>query len=101
MEQNDYNGQNVHGQTTVVVNQQGGRSNGLGTAGFVLAILGAIFCWVPILNFILLILGLIFSFVGIFKVPRGLAIAGLVISALFFIAAIAFIGALGAAIAAL
>ena len=37
------------------------RTNGLGTAGFV---------------------GLLFSFIGMFKAPRGLAIAGFVISLL-------------------
>ena len=40
---------------TVVVNQSS--SNGIGTAGFIMAVLGLVFSWVPIVNFILWILG--------------------------------------------
>lgn len=64
-------------QTVYVVEK---KSNGAGTAGFVMALLALIFSWVPVLDFILWILGAIFSFIGVFKKPRGLAIAGLVIS---------------------
>ena len=61
------------------------RSNGLGTAGFVLALLGLILCWIPILDWLLWFLGALFSFIGVFKAPRGLAIAGFVISFINFI----------------
>lgn len=54
--------------------------NGMGVAGFVLALLGLIFCWVPVIDWILWLLGVIFSVIGIFKPKKGLAIAGLVIS---------------------
>ncbi len=66
----------------VVVVKQG---NGMGVAGFVLALLGLILCWVPILNWILWILGLVFSIIGMFKPKKGLAIAGLVISCLYIL----------------
>lgn len=58
------------------------RSNGLGTAGFVLSLLGLIFCWVPILDFILVFLGFLFSFIALFKrnATKGLAVAGLILS---------------------
>lgn len=56
------------------------KSNGIGVAGFVLALLALIFCWVPVLDIILWLLGAIFSIIGIFKAPRGLAIAGTIIS---------------------
>ena len=56
------------------------RSNGVGVAGFVLSIIGIVFFWVPILNLILPFLGLLLSFIGVFRKPRGLSIAGLVIS---------------------
>ena len=62
-----------------------GQSNGLGTAGFVLALINFIFSFIPFLSilfFILWPLGLIFSIIGIFSKPRGLAIAGLVLSLL-------------------
>ena len=38
--------------------------------------------WVPVVGWILWVLGLIFSCVGVFRTPKGLAIAGLIISLL-------------------
>ena len=84
---------------TIIVNQQKSESNGTGTAGFVLALIALFLGWIPILGWILWILGLILSFVGIFKKPKGLAIAGLVISLIglillvFIFAGLAAIGA--------
>lgn len=80
--------------TQTIVNVQGSRSNGLGTAGFVLALLSFILCWAPIANLIMWFLGFLFSLIGVFKKPRGLAIAGLVISLIDIIIVIAFFGAL-------
>lgn len=77
-------------------NQQAPKSNGIGTAGFVLALIGLILCWIPILDWILWLLGVIFSFIGVFRAPRGLAIAGLVISFIGIIILITFIGAVAA-----
>lgn len=62
------------------VQQPVNKSNGIGIAGFVLALLGLLLGWVPILGWILWLLGLILSGVGMTRKPRGLAIAGLVIS---------------------
>jgi hypothetical protein len=81
------------GGQTIIINQAGSR-NALGTAGFVLALLGLFFFWVPVLNWILWILGLILSAVGVFKAPKGLAIAGLCISLLGLILIVAVFGAL-------
>lgn len=67
-------------QTVVVQTEKSSAGNSLGTAGFVLAVLAIVFSWLPFVNFILWMLGLIFSFVGIFKQPRGLAVAGFVLS---------------------
>ena len=95
MENNNYNAsQERNDKTTVIVNQMEKKSNGVGTAGFVLALCGIFFSWIPGFNWILWALGFIFSFVGIFRKPRGLAIAGLVISCLDLIILIALIGAL-------
>lgn len=80
--------------------QKNNKSNGLGVAGFVLALIGLLFCWVPILNIILWILGLTLSFVGLFKKPRGLAIAGLCISCIAIIVMISLVGLFATAIAA-
>lgn len=87
------------GQTIIVNQSERKRSNGLGTAGFVLALLGLIFSWVPGLGWVLWLLGLIFSFVGIFRAPRGLAIAGLVMSCIALIILIVVVGAIGSLIA--
>lgn len=56
------------------------RTNGLGTAGFVLSLITFVFGWVPVFGWIIWVLGLIFSFIGMFRRPRGLAIAGFIIS---------------------
>lgn len=59
-----------------------------------LSILALVFCWAPILDFILWVLGAIFSVIGLFKAPRGLAVAGTVISFLGIIVLLLFFGAL-------
>ena len=60
----------VEGQT-IIINQQERRStNGLGTAGFILALLGLIFNWVPGLGWVLWALGLIFHSWEFSELPR-------------------------------
>jgi hypothetical protein len=56
------------------------QSNNAGTAGFVFALLALLFFWVPVFGWILCILGLIFSLAGVFNSPRGLDISGLMLS---------------------
>ncbi|MGM0649449.1 MAG: hypothetical protein ACQES1_02960 [Bacteroidota bacterium] len=77
---------------TVIINQTQSDKNGIGIAGFVLAIIALFLGWVPFLGWILWLLGLIFSFAGVFKKPRGLAIAGLVISLIGIILLIVVFG---------
>lgn len=60
--------QSIH-QTVIVES----KSNGLGTAGFVVSLIGFLTC-----GFISP-LGLLFSIIGLFKRPRGLAAAGVVL----------------------
>jgi hypothetical protein len=91
-------GQNPQGQTIIVNQQQPQQSNGIGTAGFVLALITIFLGWIPVLGWILWILGLILSFVGVFKKPKGLAIAGLVISLIGIILIIVVAGVIVAAI---
>lgn len=85
--------QNPSGQT-VIINQTDKKSNGVGTAGFVLALIAIFLGWIPVLGWVLWLLGLILSFVGIFKEPKGLAIAGLVISLIGIILLVTVFGAL-------
>lgn len=70
--------------------------NTLGTAGFVLAIIGLVFCWVPVLGWIVWALGLIFSLIGVFRTPRVLAIIGLGLSCLGIILITTIVGAIAA-----
>ncbi len=82
---------------TIVINQIKKKSNGLGTAGFILALIAVCLSWIPIIQMVggvLWFLGLLFSFIGVFKAPRGLAIAGLIISLIDLIILIAVFGAL-------
>lgn len=88
--QEKMSGNPVH--QTIIIREEPRKSNGLGTAGFVLALLALLGCWVPVLNWILWLLGFIFSFIGIFKSPRGLAIAGLCISLVDLIPLILLLG---------
>ena len=93
MIQDSQSPQSQSGQT-IVINQTEKQSNGIGTAGFVLAIIAIFLGWIPILGWVIWLLGLIFSFVGIFKTPKGLAIAGLVISLIGIILLIVVFGAI-------
>lgn len=65
------------------------RSNAIGTAGFVLALIAFILCVLPGINWFVCFFGLLLSFIGsfigVFKRPRGLAYAGIVISLIDFI----------------
>ena len=78
----------------VIIKQESPASNGLGTAGFILALIALFLSWVPILGWIIWFLGLLLSFIGMFKIPRGLAIAGFVISILGFVLLVAVVGTL-------
>jgi hypothetical protein len=93
MAQDTLNPQSPSGQT-LIVNQIEKQSNGLGTAGFVLALIALFLGWIPFLGWVIWLLGLIFSFVGVFNTPKGLAIAGLVISLIGIILLIVVFGAL-------
>jgi nucleoside recognition membrane protein YjiH len=85
---------------TIIIKQDKVESNGIGTAGFVLSLVSIFLGWIPILGWIIWVLGLILSFVGIFRRPKGLAIAGLVISLIGLIFLILVFGMIGVAAAA-
>lgn len=81
-------------QTTVIVNER--KSNGIGTAGFVFALLSILLSWVPVVDFLIWFLGLLFSFIGLFKAPRDLAITGFILSIIGIIIIIAIFGSIAA-----
>ena len=91
------------GQPIIIKQTAAKPSNGLGTSGFVLAIIAVCIGWIPFIGWvagsILWFLGFVFSFVGVFRRPRGLAIAGLIISLIDIFILLAILGILGGAIA--
>ena len=73
-------------------------TNSVGTAGFVLAIISLFLGWVPILGWVLWVLGMSLSLVGVFIIPRSLAIAGLIISLMGIILMLIVFAGVGAAV---
>ena len=86
--------QNLQNQAAqpIYINQIVQKSNGIGTAGFVFSIAALFLGWIPVIGWMIWLLGAIFSTIGIFKSPRGLSIAGLIISFIGFILMIAVFG---------
>ncbi len=89
-EQQPTNANNFQYQQQINITQ--GKGNGLGTAGFVLALIALFLGWIPVLGWILWLLGVIFSLIGVFRTPRGLSIAGLIISFIGVIALLCIFG---------
>lgn len=56
------------------------KSNGIGLAGFILTLAAYFLFWIPGVNVALGLSGLLLSFIGLFREPRGFAIAGFVMS---------------------
>lgn len=83
-------------QQSVYVNVPDKQSNGIGTAGLVFAILGLFLGWIPVLGWIIWFFGALFSFIGLFKSPRGCAIAGFIISFIGLIILLFVVGSIGA-----
>ncbi len=79
MEENNNNEQNGAGQT-IIINQEKKESNGIGTAGFIISIIALFVGWVPFIGWLVWLTGAILSLIGVFKKPKGLSIAGLIIS---------------------
>jgi hypothetical protein len=82
--------------------------NGLGTAGFVLGAIGLIFSFIPIIGVIawpLVILGLILGLIGFNRARtggannRGLALAGVIMSAVGLVVCILYVAVFSAAVA--
>lgn len=74
------NPQNNESGPTIIIERETPKTNGIGTAGFIMSLIAVFLGWIPVLGWILWLLGLVFSFVGLFKSPRGFAVAGFIIS---------------------
>lgn len=66
-------------QTIIIQTAPEKKSNGVGTAGFVLSLMSILFSWTLIGGAVIWILGLVLSFIGMFRKPRGLAITGFIL----------------------
>lgn len=75
------------------------QTNGMGIAGFIMSLITLFFGWIPVFGWVLAGLSFLFSLIGAFKKPRGLAIAGLILS-IVGVVFIVFLYALIAALAA-
>ena len=76
------------------------RKNPLGTAGFALSLVALVVGWFPVVGWIVWVLGAIFSTIGIFRKPRGLAIAGACISFFWLIIFVLIFGVFMTAVVA-
>ena len=90
---------NIQNVQTILIREQRLKSNGMGTAGFVLTLLSLLLAWVPVLGWILWFLGVVFSLIGLFKSPRGLAIVGIVLSLIVLCVYMIFVEVLNQAFA--
>jgi len=87
MSESEVEKQNIAGQEAsrqvIIINQpEVKQSNGIGTTGFVVALVTLFFGWVPVYGWIVWGVGLICSLIGVFREPNRLAIAGVAISLL-------------------
>ncbi|KIC63359.1 hypothetical protein RM51_06675 [Chryseobacterium taiwanense] len=87
------NTQHLNSQPTYI-QQEATPSNGIGIAGFVMSVIAIFVGWIPFLGWFVWVLGLILSFIGIFKTPKGFAIAGLIISLIGIVFFIFLFGAI-------
>lgn len=98
MEENTTQTQNPQ-QQTIIIEREPQQKNGLGLAGFILALIALFLDWIPLIGWVLWLLGAIFSIIGLFKQPRGFAIAGFVISFFGLIILLVVLGVFAAALA--
>lgn len=85
----------VNVYTTAAQLREHKQRNGIGLTGFILSLVCLFTSWAPGLNIVMWILGLVFSAVGVFKKPKGFAIAGLAISMISILVIIILAAALG------
>ncbi|QQU03614.1 hypothetical protein [Myroides odoratus] len=74
--------------------------NPIGLTGFILSIVAIVLSWLPIIGWLCWLVGLVLSIVGLFRRPKGFAIAGLIISLIGFVIMFILLGLLGLAFTA-
>ena len=88
----------IHHNQTIIIEHRSPKTNGIGLAGFILAIIALFTDFIPVIGWIVWFLGTLFSFIGMFKKPRGFAIAGLIISFIGIIILTVVVGAVSGAL---
>lgn len=81
--------------------QERPRANGLGIAGFVMSLITLFLGWIPFFGWISWAVSLVLSFIGMFIKPRGMAVAGFVLSIVGLIFILFLYGLLALAVAEL
>jgi len=66
------------------------KPNKPGKVGFIFSLIALLLCWVPVGGWILWTLGLVFSIIGVTKIPKERAVAGLIMSGVALIVLLAF-----------
>lgn len=92
---------NQNGASQVIVNNIVTERNGLGLAGLIVAIVGFFLSWIPVFGWVLWIVGLALSIGGLFRNPKGTAIAGLIVSFLDLIILVVVLGLVATAFSGL
>lgn len=67
----------------LIIMAENTNKNGLAVAGFVVALIGLVLSWIPLVNVfgvILCAVGFILALIGAFKKPRTLAIIGMILA---------------------
>lgn len=82
----------------VVVLEKGSHSNGCANAGLIMAILGLLLGWIPVVGWIIWLSGFVLCVIGLFKTPRVMAIVGLVITFIDFVLTLLIIGGMASAL---
>jgi len=80
-------------QPTTIIVQEKNNSNAIGVIGFICSLVSILLCGVGGIGIFVWIFGFLFSLIGIFKKPRGFAIAGFIISLIDLLALFIILGA--------
>lgn len=95
-----YGNSTSHNEKVVIVNK-GSSGGGCATAGFVMAILGLLFGWIPVFGWIIWLIGVVLCVIGLFGESWGLSLLGILISFIDFFIISALIGGMATFLQAL
>ena len=79
-------------------NENDVQKNTIGLVGFIIALIAVFTEWIPVFGWIIWAVGALLSVIGLFKMPRGFAIAGTIISFFILIVLIILVILVGSAV---